>query len=724
MPATITVVENRVIIDVGENTTLVSALAAQVQDDVATVQSVKDQTEAARDIAIATADFPTLTAAQAAFPGTLSEGQTFSYLDATNLMMRGKIVSGVATALSGPYLSATKIGLSNGNTVEEAIDAIEANASDSTFYTSAFPSLAAAMDALISNGGTLVFNSDINVPAPIIRYPVDGKSYKFISDRRRRLLYTGTATGDAMIRMVIGAGVTAPIEWDASLEFDADRKAAVCLATLSDAAGDDRANFIMRGDMVFRNARSLVGSGYEANGFIANGGYKDIDVRDFEIYDISAPVGATIPGSRGARGFQIFGVLGTTRSAERIFVGRHKVVNVVNDETPGTTNYTEMDSIIFQSAEGAKQAPVVENGYHENVPGRAIKIFAPFGGGSVRNIRDVLTIPPVSGGGGGSPRINLQHGTGTVEKCGFSWSAGAVGSSMTAVSFANTAYALRSKPIRVADITIDDASGTTHPCVVDLRRSATSSVTPVAAIIENIQSNGLHEALFLPGGLGSTLAARVDLKQINVRLTQALIKTDDSQPFLRVILSDVDNTSGTTVPARRLLSNAMAVAGWGDFVALTPCSGLTVYYGAWRGVPGWSNGVRGAGVGGVEAAPLPGTSETSGRCALPAMTIPAGGSVTIGPFGQHNPSGGDYAINARVVDGNSGGTGFVSAHTGANSQSFTPIVAPTTAAIVLTNGGTPVGTANTVEIVKNANMTLTIHNFYAVARTVQPTANP
>lgn len=592
-----------------------------------------------------------------------------------------------------------------------------------TFYSRAYPSLAAAFDAFITNGGTLVIDSDHNIPAPIVRTALDGKSYTIKTDKRRKLTYTGTATGDAMIRFNIGAGVTAPIEIEASLELDADRKAAVCLAVLSSASGNDRANFIMRGDLVFRNSRSLVGTGYEANGFFVNGGYKDVVVQDFEIYDISAPVGATVPGSRGCRGYQIFGTLGTTTSAERIFVGRHKVVNVLNDETPGTTNYIEMDNIIFQSAEGALQAPVVEDGYYENCPGRAIKIFAPFGGGIVRNIRDVLSVPAVTGGG--SPRINFQHGNGTVEKCEFTFTAGAAGSTITPISFANTAYALPSKPIRVSGITVDDATGDTQPCVVDLRRSPTSTVTPATVTIDNVRSNGLYEAFSLTGSLGRDLNAYVTLHQINLRLTQALIKTDDVQSYLRASLTNVHNTSGTTVPARRLLSNAMATTAWGDWEADGPCTGLAVYYGAWRGVSGWTNGVRGQGVGGVEAIPAYGTSEISGRCTLPAMTIAAGASVTVGPFGQHNPSGGDYSFETRIIDGGGGaGTGFVRAYTGAGTQTFTSITNSSPGTIILTNGGTPVGTANTVEMVKTAGMAITVHNYYAASRTIQFVANP
>ena len=84
-------------------------LSDQFTEDATRSEAAADRSEAARDIAIATADFDTLAEAQAAFPGTLSEGDTFSYL-ASGLMMRGQIVSGVATALPGPYLSAEKVG--------------------------------------------------------------------------------------------------------------------------------------------------------------------------------------------------------------------------------------------------------------------------------------------------------------------------------------------------------------------------------------------------------------------------------------------------------------------------------------------------------------------------------------------------------------------------------------------------------------------------------------
>ena len=81
-------------------------------------EAAATESENARDIAQATAQYPSLAAAQAAFPGALVEGEVFSYNGPSGLMMRGKIIGGIATELEGPYIGADKIGTSSGGTVQ------------------------------------------------------------------------------------------------------------------------------------------------------------------------------------------------------------------------------------------------------------------------------------------------------------------------------------------------------------------------------------------------------------------------------------------------------------------------------------------------------------------------------------------------------------------------------------------------------------------------------
>lgn len=107
-----------------------AASAVQAGDKADRSEAAANRSAAARDIALATADFPTLAAAQAAFPGTLAEGETFSYLDGDDLMRRGKIVGGVATALPGPYIAADKIGMADGRLLTAKLAEIAVSITD------------------------------------------------------------------------------------------------------------------------------------------------------------------------------------------------------------------------------------------------------------------------------------------------------------------------------------------------------------------------------------------------------------------------------------------------------------------------------------------------------------------------------------------------------------------------------------------------------------------
>jgi hypothetical protein len=604
--------------------------------------------------------------------------------------------AGLRTAL------ATGIGAEIALAGGVGLDKLDNSLRGGTFRTSMYPSIAVAVAAWVAAGGTLLIDSDHNVTAPIFSVLETGKTYRITSDKRRKLTYTGTATGDAMFRFYLAAGRTCPVEIEGSINWDANGLAAAPLMFLSDVLGGDRAPVTMRGKHTFRNGRSLVGSGYEAMGLCFAGGFDDIDIEGFEIRDIAAAVGATIGGSRGTRGLVIAGELGTTKGAATVRVGQHKIVNIQNLETVGGPQRVEMDgALIFQPSEGARSAPIVEKGYYENCLVRAIKIFAPFGGGAIRDIEDVLTLQP---GTGGSVRLNQQHGSGTIMGYRGRYTAGAAGQTIIPIGQAVTGYALAARTVHISDVDIDDATGTTQPCLIDLRRNATSSVTPYEAVIDNVKSSGLYECLSLVGELGTYVDARVALRAVDCRLSIALLKTDSAQFYLKLTAEGLTNRSGTTVPGTALLSGTMRSTDWGDLAAIGRVDGIGRYVGAYRTVFGFTNGLRGID-GGVEAEPPYGKCEVVGRVAFKARPVANNANTTYPAMGRYDPTGGDHTFQVRV------GTRFAYFMTAANSQTLTAIA---NNGIILTNGGTPAATPGTVEVVKDANMQIIVHNYSGV----------
>lgn len=679
------------------------------------------------DVATRAIKVPDGMAAPEADLAGLVDGDLLQFRDGKIKRLRGELLAGLFLAFGagGVLVGAsgtgadgalrTDLGTGTGALVALAggvgLDKLDNSLRGGTFRTSLYPSLNVAVAAWVAAGGTLLIDSDHTITTPIFGVLETGKTYRITSDKRRTVTYAGTATGDAMFRFYLAAGRTCPVEIEGSINWNANGLACSPFMLLSDVLAGDRANVTLRGKHTFRNGRSLVGSGYEAMGLCLSGGFDDIDIEGFEIRDIAAPVGATIGGSRGCRGLVIAGELGTTKGAATVRVGQHKIINIQNLETIGGPDRVEMDgTLIFQPSEGARSAPIVEKGYYENCLVRAIKIFAPFGGGAIRDIEDVLTMMP---GTGGSVRVNQQHGSGTIMGYRGRYTAGAAGQTILPIGQAVTGYALAARTVHISDVDIDDATGTTQPCLIDLRRNATSSVTPYEAVIDNVKSSGLYECLSLVGELGTYVDARVALRAVDCRLSQALIKTDSAQFYLKMTLDGVTNRSGSTVPGAVLLSGTMRATDWGDIAAIGRVSGIARYVGAYRTVFGWTNGARGID-GGVEAEPAYGKCDPVGRVAFKARPVANNASTTYPALGRYDPTGGDCTFQVRV------GTRFAYFMTAANSQTLTSIA---NNGIILTNGGIPVATPGTVEVVKDANMQIIVHNYSGVTEDVLGVGN-
>ena len=592
-------------------------------------------------------------------------------------------------------------------------------------YAILFPSLTAAFAEWEGRGGDMVLTDDMpNLPDRPYMVAQHGKSYRLIGQagRRRKISFAGGPHSYWGIRVRFDEGVIASFEME-NIEIDGGN---VCnmpfWAQADNRSGVNRAPFVAR-NCTFRNARKVDGVSYDAVCLAVNGGFSKVEWRDCEFIRSSCAPSVTVGGANGCRGFTIFGVLGTSRSAAEIIVDNCRIVDVYSDESPDSVNYLEQDGgIIFQSDVGTIAAPLVTNIRGENGGmGRLLKIFAPFGGAVVRDVTEVLTRPPTTE----SLRINLQNGDGQIRnyRATYAWTPTATPRAIRPVSVAMTAYDLTRKVTVVEGIDITDTTGETKNCIVDIQTADTSTSRNWLIDIRNIRDSGMADCLYTPRSLGRYADAYVNVENVNCNLTgQCLAKTDDPLIYLKATYRKVHNRNATPAIPVRYLNGTVRVTQWGDHFA-EMCKGLVPYVPVWRQNAAFSPGCRGDG--GVLSVPPYGTSETYGRTPLGQFTIAAGATLTLPPFGSSTTAngGGDYVAAIRFI--NAGFAQLLFECT-ANTTTLTNM-RPTnpTNGTALVSGGAATGVGTAVEVWKAAaTQGLCITNQSASPRTVFVTFNP
>lgn len=592
-------------------------------------------------------------------------------------------------------------------------------------YAALYPSLTAAFTAWQNRGGDLLVTQDLtNVPDRPYIVAQHGKHYRLIGvgGRRLKISFAGAVHSYWGIRVRFDEGVIAGFEME-NLEIDGGN---VCnmpfWAQADNRSGANRAPIIAR-DCIFRNARKVDGVSYDAACAVFNGGFSKVELRGCDFDRSSNAVGTTVAGSSGCRGFTIFGVLGTSRSAAEIIVDDCELIDIYSDEDPDSANYTEMDGgIIFQSDVGTVAAPIVTNIRGKNGGmGRLLKIFAPFGGAIVRDITDELTRPPVTA----SVRVNLQNGDGTIENYRgiYSWTPTATPRAVRPVSLTMTAYDLTRKVTKVDGIDITDTTGEIKSCLVDIQTADTSTSRNWQIDIRNVRDSGMADCLYTPRSLGRYADAYVNVENVNCNLTgQCLAKTDDPLIFLKATYRKLHNRNATPAIPVRYLNGTVRVTQWGDHFA-EMCKGLVPYIPVWRQNAAFSPGCRGDGA--VQSVPPYGTSETYGRTPLGQFTIAAGATLVLPPFGSSTTAngGGDFVAAIRFL--NAGFAQLLFECT-ANTTTLTNM-RPTnpTNGTALVSGGAATGVGTAVEVWKAADTQgLRITNQSTSARSVFVTYNP
>lgn len=592
-------------------------------------------------------------------------------------------------------------------------------------YAVLFPSLTAAFAAWESRGGDMLVTDDMpNLPDRPYMVAQHGKHYRLIGvgGRRLKIGFSGGPHSYWGIRVRFDEGVVAGFEME-NLEIDGGH---VCnmpfWAQADNRSGVSRAPFIAR-NCAFRNARKVDGASYDAVCLVTNGGFSKVEWRGCEFDRSSCIVGTSVGGASGCRGFTIFAVLGTSRSAAEIIVDDCELIDIYSDEDPDSANYTEMDGgIIFQSDVGTVAAPIVTNIRGKNGGmGRLLKIFAPFGGAIVRDVTDELTRPPTTA----SLRVNLQNGDGTVEnyRGTYSWTPTATPRAVRPVSLTMTGYDLTRKVTKVDGIDITDTTGEIKSCLVDIQTADTSTSRNWHISISNIRDSGLADCLYTPRSLGRYADASVNVVMVNCNLTgQCIAKSDDPLIFLKATYLHVYNRNATPAIPVRLLNGSPRVTQWGDHEARS-CRGLVPYIPVWRQNAAFSPGFRGDGA--VQSVPAYGTSETYGRTPLGQFTIAAGATLVLPPFGSSTTAngGGDFVAAIRFL--NAGFAQLLFECT-ANTTTLTNM-RPTnpTNGTALVSGGAATGVGTAVEVWKAADTQgLRITNQSTSARSVFVTYNP
>jgi len=289
---------------------------------------------------------------------------------------------------------------------------------------------------------------------------------------------------------------------------------------------------------------------YGAAGMMFTGGFDSLTLRHVRVANVTREERAGRPGSQGCIGIGVVAKLGTTRSARQLTIEDFEVRHVDSDDLPGSPERADMDGVlVFQSAERAGTRPIIQRGLIREAAGRAIKVYAPGGGGVTRDIEIHRSVPGTTTG---SNDVAHQHGDGTIENIKLYYSGNA--HAYPTIPVGMSAGHLRDpdfpfQPGIVRNIQIIDTTGRPKFTLLSivfnledrgLRRYALS----------DIDDSGSAETLFQPGALGTYQGALIDINNVTVNLTRGLMATEDHDRRLEIRARSLVNRNARAVPLK------------------------------------------------------------------------------------------------------------------------------------------------------------------------------
>ena len=435
--------------------------------------------------------------------------------------------------------------------------------------SSAFPSFRAAAERWASTGGTLLVDRDHVEREPITVACVPGLTYRLSSEGARTVTYAGPHYHWLLCLLSQGRN---PFVVDGDLTFDGGNRCSMpFFARFETVGGSARRDFLVDG-LTVRNARMRHGrtrdgapaNAYGATGMAFAGGFDHLHLRNVRALEISREAGAGHTGSQGCIGIAVGGNINGTESARHVLIEDFEVVNVNADDGPGSPARSDMDGVlVFQAAERSGTRPVIRRGVIREAAGRAVKVFAPGGGGVTRDLQIYRSVPGVTGG---SNDVAHQHGDGLIDNIQFHYSGRAHSQPTIPIGMSSGTARAPGFPFGegiIRNITINDSTGQPKRAIAILFYNVGGDSSARRYVLTNIRDSGSAHHLFLPGALGVTGAATIEIEEVDVNLTTGVMATEDRTTRLRVQAHGLTNRNPRGVPFRVMYNGRAAPPGLG-----------------------------------------------------------------------------------------------------------------------------------------------------------------
>lgn len=433
----------------------------------------------------------------------------------------------------------------------------QASSQGGDIHISQFSDPAAAFALWARTGGTLVIDRDQDLTRPLTMTLRKGVSYRLTSDAPRTLRYVGPRYHWAICLLAEGGN---GLEIDGSLTIDGGNRVSIpFFARFEKVFDGDRRDCIVSG-LACANAQMVAGrspidgsptNAYGASGMLFMGGFDRLVLRGVSVRHVTRAAGAGRRGSQGCAGIAVVALMGTGASARHVTIERFSVVNVDSSDPWRSKARGDMDGVlVFQSAEAGATAPLIRDGHIVNAAGRAIKVFAPVGGGRTERLRIERNVPgPVEG----AVDIAHQHGDGTIADITVSYSGAAHSNPTTVIGMSSNDRRPRGFPVGrgvVSGVTIHDTTNVAKNAIFGIHHFNPGDRDPRTFTIKDIRDDGLSEYLFLPGSLGQYGPAEIAIANVTARLRTALFASEDQNRTLTIDVRDSTFSNSGEVPLK------------------------------------------------------------------------------------------------------------------------------------------------------------------------------